>query len=72
VVRGTGNIADSIIDDHVNNGEGEGAEYVMIDHDAKERQPYIYKQTKRLLNSEKISLDEKGKIIALLHDRQQQ
>lgn len=66
VVR-QGNLA--IVEDHVAVGE---EEYLLVDHEKGERQPYIYKQTKRLLNSDAITLDEKAKIIALLHDKQQQ
>lgn len=62
-----GNLA--IIEDHVAVGD---EEYLLIDHEKNERQPYIYKQTKRLLSSDAITLDEKAKIIALLHDKQQQ
>lgn len=59
----------SIVEDHVAVGD---EEYLLVDHEKSERQPYIYKQTKRLLSSDAITLDEKAKIIALLHDKQQQ
>jgi len=59
----------SIVEDHVAVGD---EQYLLVDHEKNERQPYIYKQTKRLLASDGITLDEKAKIIALLHDKQQQ